>query len=233
GQRGGDEHGLLEHQSVEHPLGDDPDSLRHQRGDDAAAGVRSPPARRDPSHHPAELPRLSASTQSAVEAARGGDPIHFLVRAIRRSLVARTDDLCVSWLVHRGVGSHGREQVGPGRLARLARHTRAALRLMERSLLTRSGIRLSRRVSEMRISPTLAVMNKAHDLIARGVDVVDLGPGEPDFPTPQSVAEAGKRAIDRGFTKYTANSGTKALRDAIAARYNRRWGTEVTADNVI
>ena len=104
---------------------------------------------------------------------------------------------------------------------------------MERSLLTRSAIRFSRRVAELRISPTLAVMNKAQELIARGVDVVDLGPGEPDFPTPTSVAAAGKSAIDRGLTKYTANAGTKALRDAIAARYNRRWGTEVTADNVI
>jgi aspartate aminotransferase len=104
---------------------------------------------------------------------------------------------------------------------------------MDRSLLTRPGIRLSRRVTELRISPTLAVMIRAQDLMARGVDVIDLGPGEPDFPTPPAVAEAGKRAIDRGLTKYTANSGTKALRDAIAARYNRRWGTEVTADNVI
>ena len=104
---------------------------------------------------------------------------------------------------------------------------------MERSLLTRPGIRLTRRVEELRISPTLAVMNKAQDLVARGIDVVDLGPGEPDFPTPPSVAAAGKNAIDRGLTKYTANSGTKALRDAIAARYNRRWGTELTADNII
>ena len=105
--------------------------------------------------------------------------------------------------------------------------------MTERSLLTRPGIRLTRRVAELRISPTLAVMNKAQDLIARGVDVVDLGPGEPDFPTPPSIAAAGKTAIDRGFTKYTANAGTKALRDAVAARYNRRWGTELTADNII
>jgi len=88
-------------------------------------------------------------------------------------------------------------------------------------------------VEELRISPTLAVAGKAMDLVARGVDVVDLGPGEPDFPTPSSVASAGKNAIDRGFTKYTANAGTKALREAVAARYNRRWGTALTMDNVI
>lgn len=104
---------------------------------------------------------------------------------------------------------------------------------MERSVLTKPGLRLTRRVSELRVSPTLAVMNRAQELIGRGVDVVDLGPGEPDFPTPASVAEAGKRAIERGFTKYTSNAGMKALRDAIAARYNKRWGATVTADNVI
>src|SRR2546423_766842 len=104
---------------------------------------------------------------------------------------------------------------------------------MNRSLLTKPGIRFTRRVSELRISPTLAGMNRAQDLTARGVDVIDLGPGEPDFPTPVAVCEAGKRAIDGGQTKYTANSGTKALRDAIAGRYNRRYGTALTSDDVI
>ena len=95
------------------------------------------------------------------------------------------------------------------------------------------SVRLSRRVTGIRISPTIAVMNAAQDLIGKGVDVVDFGPGEPDFPTPPSVCAAGKRAIDKGLTKYTSNAGTKALRDAIAARYQKRWGAHVTADNVI
>ena len=95
------------------------------------------------------------------------------------------------------------------------------------------GIRLTRRVTDIEISPTLAVMNRAQDLIARGIDVVDLGAGEPDFPTPSLVAEAGKRAIDQGFTKYTNASGMKSLRDAIANRYNRRYGTRLTTDHVI
>src|SRR5213592_4719990 len=95
------------------------------------------------------------------------------------------------------------------------------------------SVRLSRRVTGIRISPTIAVMNAAQDLIGKAVDVVDFGPGEPDFPTPPSVAAAGKRAIDNGLTKYTSNAGTKALRDAIAARYQKRWGAGVSADNVI
>jgi len=97
----------------------------------------------------------------------------------------------------------------------------------------RPGIRFSERVTAMQESPTLAVLNRATALIAQGVDIVDFGPGEPDFATPHKVAEAGKNAIDRGFTKYTNASGTKALREAIAARYNRRYGSALTTEHVI
>jgi aspartate aminotransferase len=100
-------------------------------------------------------------------------------------------------------------------------------------VITKPRIRLTRRVNEMQVSPTLAVMNRALELKAQGVDIVDLGPGEPDFPTPPSVCAAGKRAIDEGQTKYTAGNGTMALRDALAARYNRRYGTSIKAENVI
>jgi aspartate aminotransferase len=99
--------------------------------------------------------------------------------------------------------------------------------------IAKPNLRLTRRVAEIQVSQTLAVLNKASELIARGVDVVDFGPGEPDFATPKAVAEAGKRAIDQGFTKYTNASGTKALRDAIAGRYNRRYGTKLAQANVI
>jgi aspartate aminotransferase len=98
---------------------------------------------------------------------------------------------------------------------------------------TRSSIRFSDRVTAMQESPTLAVLNRATTLIAQGVDVVDFGPGEPDFATPRAVSEAGKNAIDRGYTKYTAVSGIKALREAIAARYNRQYGLELTQAHVI
>ena len=94
-------------------------------------------------------------------------------------------------------------------------------------------IRLTRRVRDIQISPTIAVASRAQEMIASGIDVVDFGPGEPDFRTPVSVAEAGRQAIEKGFTKYTANNGTRALREAIAGRYERRWGAHVTIDNVI
>lgn len=98
---------------------------------------------------------------------------------------------------------------------------------------TTTSIRFSERVSSMQESPTLAVLNRATALIAKGVDIVDFGPGEPDFGTPLKVAEGGKSAIDRGMTKYTNASGTKALREAIAARYHARHGVDVKFENVI
>lgn len=97
----------------------------------------------------------------------------------------------------------------------------------------RSTIRFSDRVTAMQESPTLAVLNRATALMQQGVDVVDFGPGEPDFATPRAVAEAGKRAIDRGFTKYTNASGMKTLREAIVARYNRRYNLGLRQEHVI
>src|SRR6188508_1733207 len=101
-------------------------------------------------------------------------------------------------------------------------------------ILKQSGtIRFSDRVTAMQESPTLAVLNRATALIGQGIDVVDFGPGEPDFATPPAVAEAGKRAIDLGYTKYTNASGLKAVREAVAARYNKRYGLGMKLENVI
>src|SRR5437868_14451084 len=94
-------------------------------------------------------------------------------------------------------------------------------------------IRLTRRVQDIEVSPTLQVLNRAQELQARGIDIVDFGPGEPDFGTPLSVAAAAKRAIDEGFTKYTNERGTKTLRDGIDAPYNRRYGTHIATENAI
>ncbi|HEV7766917.1 MAG TPA: pyridoxal phosphate-dependent aminotransferase [Thermoanaerobaculia bacterium] len=101
-------------------------------------------------------------------------------------------------------------------------------------ILKRSGtIRFSDRVTAMKESPTLAVLNRATALIGQGIDVVDFGPGEPDFATPPAVAEAGKVAIDRGYTKYTNASGLKSVREAIAERYNKRYGLHLKLEHVI
>jgi aspartate aminotransferase len=78
------------------------------------------------------------------------------------------------------------------------------------------------RVERVEPSATLAVSNKASALEAEGEDVVDLSVGEPDFPTPEAVVEAGKAAMDAGHTGYAPSRGVRALREAIVDDLQRR-----------
>ena len=78
---------------------------------------------------------------------------------------------------------------------------------------------LASRAGRIAQSPTMKVTAEALKLKASGVDVVDFGAGEPDFPTPAHISAAAHAAIDANFTKYTTNSGTEELKRAIAARY--------------
>ena len=82
-------------------------------------------------------------------------------------------------------------------------------------------------------SPTQRVAVEADTLRRRGVDVVDLGAGEPDFPTPDHVKDAGRMAIRKGFTKYTPNAGIPELRQAICSRYEADYGIKFEPDQVI
>ena len=88
----------------------------------------------------------------------------------------------------------------------------------------------SRRVA---VSPTMKVAADAMRLKAQGVDVVDLGAGEPDFPTPEHIGAAAKRAIDANFTKYTNNSGTDDLKRAVLDRYRADYGVDYSMSEVI
>ncbi|MEF8756979.1 MAG: pyridoxal phosphate-dependent aminotransferase [Halobacteriales archaeon] len=76
----------------------------------------------------------------------------------------------------------------------------------------------STRVERVEPSATLAIGNRANELEADGVDVVDLSVGEPDFPTPENVVEAAKRALDAGHTGYTSSNGIPKLRSAVAEK---------------
>jgi aspartate aminotransferase len=95
-----------------------------------------------------------------------------------------------------------------------------------------SSPRLSARAGSIRPSPTLAISRTLADLRRRGVDVVDLGVGEPDFPTPAFVKDAGIEAIRANRTRYTDTPGEPELREAIAEKFRRR-GADVGAANVI
>ena len=74
--------------------------------------------------------------------------------------------------------------------------------------------RLSGTVSRIGASATLAASEKARQLRANGIDVLDLGPGQPDFDTPELIRAAGIRAIREGRTRYTPAAGIPELREA-------------------
>jgi aspartate aminotransferase len=83
------------------------------------------------------------------------------------------------------------------------------------------SVSLSKRVQKVKPSPTLAVSARAARLKAEGKDIIGLGAGEPDFDTPQHIADAGVDAIRKGITRYTAVDGTAELKDAIIAKFKR------------
>ncbi len=90
----------------------------------------------------------------------------------------------------------------------------------------------SQALSRVQPSATLAVTQKARDLRAKGVDVIGLGAGEPDFDTPDHIKEAAIEAIQRGETKYTAVDGIPELKDAIVKKFRRDNALEYTAAQV-
>jgi aspartate aminotransferase len=87
-------------------------------------------------------------------------------------------------------------------------------------------MKLAARISRISVSKTMAVMEAAIKLREQGIDVVDFGPGEPDFPTPENVKQAGIRAIQANFTKYTAIGGIKELKQAIIQKHAREFGSK-------
>ncbi len=88
------------------------------------------------------------------------------------------------------------------------------------------------RVSRVEPSATLAISALATELEAEGADIVDLSVGEPDFPTPENIVEAGKDAMDAGHTGYTTSAGILELREAIADKLAAD-GLEHDSDEII
>src|SRR5436190_22240588 len=87
---------------------------------------------------------------------------------------------------------------------------------------------IAERISSISVSSTMKVAADADRLRSEGVDVVDFGAGEPDFPTPDNIKQAAIRALDGNFTKYTASGGTLELKMAICERHTQDFGTAYT-----
>lgn len=92
---------------------------------------------------------------------------------------------------------------------------------------------ISSRLAVVKPSASMAASQAAKALRARGVDVIDLGLGEPDFPTPEHIVEAAHAAAKAGQTLYTGATGTPEVREAVAAKFRRENGLDYAADDVL
>src|SRR5215213_6328907 len=95
------------------------------------------------------------------------------------------------------------------------------------------GVPVSDNVARMRESSTMAAMQAAVRMRAEGLDVVDLGAGEPDFDTPENIKQAAARAMKAGKTKYTPTAGTRDLQQAIIDFYGQKFGAAYERSEVM
>ncbi len=92
---------------------------------------------------------------------------------------------------------------------------------------------ISERTAIMSPSPTLAITAKAKAMREAGQDVISFAAGEPDFPTPEHIVKAAISALEAGDTHYSPAAGKKALREALAAEYAKKFALKVTFEEII
>ena len=96
-----------------------------------------------------------------------------------------------------------------------------------------SNVVLAQRLANVTGSATMKVAAEADRLKRSGIQIVDFGAGEPDFPTPAHVKDAAKAAIDANFSRYTNAMGIPEFREAVCAQYKRDYGIDITPAEVI
>lgn len=94
-------------------------------------------------------------------------------------------------------------------------------------------MQIAERLSKIQPSMTLAINNRAQEMRANGIDVLSLAVGEPDFPTPDFIKQAAKKAIDENFTRYTQVAGIPGLRKAAGNFFQRHYGVPVGPECII
>lgn len=93
---------------------------------------------------------------------------------------------------------------------------------------------LSNRINAIEESATLAMAAKAREFKNKGIDVINLSLGEPDFKTPQHICDAAKKAIDDGkYFSYPPVAGYQDLREALATKYNKENNVPYKAENIV
>lgn len=95
------------------------------------------------------------------------------------------------------------------------------------------SIQLAERTQRIQASPTLAVAQRAEQLAASGVPIINLSVGEPDFDTPDYIKQAAIQAVQAGKTKYTAVDGIKPLKEAIVQKFSRENQLSFSPDEII
>jgi aspartate aminotransferase len=92
---------------------------------------------------------------------------------------------------------------------------------------------LSNRVKSLAVSQTLAMAARSRELKAKGIDIISLSLGEPDFNTPDYIKEAAKKAIDDNYSKYPPVPGYDDLREAISSKFKKENGLTYSKDQII
>jgi aspartate aminotransferase len=94
-------------------------------------------------------------------------------------------------------------------------------------------MRLARRISRIKPSATLTINAKAKALKQSGVNIINFGVGEPDFPTPEPICDAAVKSIRDGQTRYTAVGGIDELKEAVSRLIKADYGLDYGRDNVL
>lgn len=94
-------------------------------------------------------------------------------------------------------------------------------------------MKLSGRMAQLGTETAFEVLARANALAAQGKSVINLGIGQPDFPTPEHIVEAGRKALADGHHGYTPANGIPELRAAVAADIHRRHGASVDPDHIV
>lgn len=92
---------------------------------------------------------------------------------------------------------------------------------------------LSQQAQSVRASTTMAIDTQFKKMRAEGIDVIGFSVGEPDFPTPEHIKQAGIRAIENNLTKYTPTPGTLDVRQAVSKRLKEDWGLDYSTDEIV
>lgn len=94
-------------------------------------------------------------------------------------------------------------------------------------------MQLSKRLQNLKPSATIAMSTKARELKAKGLDIISLSIGEPDFNTPGFIKDAAKKALDDNYTAYTPIAGYPELKEAIIKKFKRDNNIDYTASQIV